>query len=192
MLDDLFHGQMPDGERPDIVLYIFPHPGEFLAVDLRDNAAEVSLLKTGAVFNDRFFHLVESEFSDALREETSFPFAHVINMPLKLEDIIRSAAMSSVLECMGIIVEDDADLPTVVVFIISGGALAMHSERLVTSLRDLLQTYRGSSSIAQWETVIARLVAEENQVLQNLSHQELTEALRDDSPDYFTLWENRN
>ena len=192
MLDDPFQGQMPDGERPDIVLYIFPHLAEFLAIDLRDDSSQVSLLNAGAVFNERFFHAVEHEFSHTLREGDNFPFAHVINLPLQLEEIIRGVAMTSILDQLGIEVEDEEDLPTVVVFIISGGALAMHSDRLVTSLRDLMQTYPGSSDSAHWENVIARLVSEENAELQKLSHQELTEALRDDSPDYFTLWENRN
>ena len=68
----------------------------------------------------------------------------------------------------------------------------MHSEKLVSGLRELLSDHPGGSNASQWEGVISRLVLEENQVLKDLSYQELTEALRDDSPDYFTLWENRN
>ena len=192
MIDDPFYGQLPDGERPDIMLYIFPHLREFLAVDLRDDCSEVVLMNTDDVFHSDFFHGLEVEFSRTVREGNIYPFAHVINLPLRLEEIIRSVAMASILEKLGVDADDDEDLPSVVVFIISGGALAMHSDRLVTSLRELLETYPGGSEISQWEGVISRLVAEENQVLQELSHQELTEALRDDSPDYFTLWENRN
>ena len=109
-----------------------------------------------------------------------------------LEEIVRSVAMTSILDKLGVDTFDEEELPSVVVFIISGGALAMHSDKLVNSLRELLRTYPGGSEITHWEGVISRLVAEENRVLQELSYQELTEALRDDSPDYFTLWENRN
>ncbi len=192
MIDDPFYGQLPDGERPDIMLYIFPHLREFLAVDLRDDHSEVSLLNTAEVFNEEFFNGLEVEFSKTLREGNKFPFAHLINLPLRLEEIVRGVAMSYILERLGIDPDDEEELPTVVVFIISGGALAMHSDRLVTNLRELLQAYPGGADISRWERVINRLVTEENIVLQELSHQELTEALRDDSPDYFTLWENRN
>lgn len=192
MIDDPFHGQLPDGERPDIVLYIFPHLREFLAVDLRDDYSEVVLMNSDDVFDGGFFHSLEAEFSQTLREGNIYPFAHVINLPLRLEEIVRHVAMSSILDKLGVDTHDEEDLPSVVVFIISGGALAMHSDKLVGSLKDLLQTYPGNAEIAQWEEVISRLVAEENQVLKELSYQELTEALRDDSPDYFTLWENRN
>ncbi len=192
MIDDPFYGQLPDGERPDIMLYIFPHLREFLAVDLRDDHSEVSLLNTAEVFNEEFFNGLEVEFSKTLREGNKFPFAHLINLPLRLEEIVRGVAMSYILERLGVDPDDEEELPTVVVFIISGGALAMHSDRLVTNLRELLQAYPGGADISRWERVINRLVTEENIVLQELSHQELTEALRDDSPDYFTLWENRN
>ena len=100
--------------------------------------------------------------------------------------------MSAILERLGVDPDDEEELPTVIVFIISSGAMAMHSERLVTSFRDLMQSYPGNADTSDWESVLARLVSEENDVLQKLSHQELSEAMRDDSPDYFTLWENRN
>ena len=192
MIDDPFCGQLPDGERPDIMLYIFPHLKEFLAVDLRDDYSEVVLMHTDDVFDGEFFQGLEAEFSKTLREGNIYPFAHVINLPLRLEELVRSVAMSSILDKLGVDTYDEEELPSVVVFIISGGALAMHSDKLVNSLRDLLRTYPGGSEISHWEGVISRLVAEENRVLQELSYQELTEALRDDSPDYFTLWENRN
>ncbi len=192
MIDDPFYGQLPDGERPDIMLYIFPHLREFLAVDLRDDHSEVSLLNTDEIFDEGFFNGLEAEFSEILREGNKFPFAHLINLPFRLEEIIRNVAISSTLEQLGVDPDDEEELPTVVAFIISGGALAMHSDHLVSSLREILQSYPGGADITRWEGVLARLVTEENVVLQELSHQELTEALSDDSPDYFTLWENRN
>ena len=192
MIDDPFYGQMPDGERPDIMLYIFPHLREFLVVDLRDDNSEVVLMNVDEVFDGEFFRGLEDEFSKTLREGNLYPFAHIINLPLRLEEIVRNVAMSSILERLGVDTFDDEELPTVVVFIISGGALSMHSEKLVSGLRELLSDHPGGSNTSQWEGVISRLVLEENQVLKDLSYQELTEALRDDSPDYFTLWENRN
>ncbi len=192
MIDDPFYGQLPDGERPDIILYIFPHLREFIAVDLRNDYSEVVLMNAEEVFDGDFRHGLEMEFSKTLREGDVYPFAHMLNLPSRLEEIIRNVAMTSILDRLGVDTFDEEDLPTVVVLVISGGALAMHSDRLVSSLRDLLQSHPGGSEISHWEGTMSRLLTEENRVLQELSHQELTEALRDDSPDYFTLWENRN
>lgn len=194
MIEDPFYGQLPDGERPDVLLYIFPHLPEFLAVDLRDDLLpKVVLLHTDEVFQERFFKFLETEFAGVIRDSGGFPFAHLINLPLRLEEIIRGVAMSSIMERLEVPPpESDDDWPTVVVFVISGGALAMHSERLLHSLRELLRAEPGDPYLTEWEGVLSRLVTEENAELQKLSQQELTEAMRDDSPDYFTLWENRN
>ena len=48
------------------------------------------------------------------------------------------------------------------------------------------------TAAADWEETIARLVAGEKQVLQQENLHELSEAMRGDPPNYFTLWESRN
>jgi hypothetical protein len=100
--------------------------------------------------------------------------------------------MTSILEWLGIDPDDEEQVPSVVVFVISGGALTMHSEKLIESLRNFLSSFSEESAVAQWTDVLSRLVSEENAAIQKINQQELIEALRGDSPDYFTLWENRN
>jgi hypothetical protein len=191
-MEELFKGQLPEGESPDLQLYIFPHLQEFLTIDLREGQPQVLLLNTADVFDEEFFRSVEAEFSQAVREESQFPFAHLINLPLRLEEIIRGVAMTSILEWLGIDPDDEEQVPSVVVFVISGGALTMHSEKLIESLRNFLSSFSEESAVAQWTDVLSRLVSEENAAIQKINQQRLIEALRGDSPDYFTLWENRN
>jgi hypothetical protein len=191
-MDDLFKGYLPEGEQPDIQIYIFPHLQEFLTIDLREGSPQIMLLRTEAVFGEDFFESVEKEFSLTVREDNEFPFAHLINLPLRLEEIIRGVAMNFILEQLNIDPEDDDQIPSIVVFVISGGALAMHSEKLIQSVKEFLGTFPLEQESVRWEEVLARLVNEENQALQKINQQELTEALSTDSPDYFTLWENRN
>ena len=82
-------------------------------------------------------------------------------------------------------------LPSVVVFVISGGALSLHSEKLVDSLQKFLEEY-GTNDLTQWNEVIVRLLKEESDMVKSLSQQNLSESVIGDIPDYFTLWENRN
>lgn len=191
-MDDLFRAHLPEGEHPDLQIYIFPHLQEFLIIDLREGSPDVKLLNTFDVFGEDFFKTVETEFSSTVREESEFPFAHLINLPWRLEEIIRGVAMSCILDHLEIDPDDEEQLPSVVVFIISGGALAMHSEKLIEGVKNFLGSFSEEPAVARWEDVLTRLVAEENAALQRINQQELTEALRGDSPDYFTLWENRN
>ena len=191
-MEELFQGQWPEGERPDIQLYIFPHLQEFITVDLRETVPQVSLLNTGDLFNEEFFHCLESEFSQAIREGTDFPFSHLMNLPMRLEESIRGKAMNFILERLGMDPEDEEELPSVLVFVISGGALSLHSEKLVKSLQEFLGNHADATALSEWSAVITRLVEEESVVLKKLSQQDLAEAVPGDTPDYFTLWENRN
>ena len=190
-MDYLFDSELPGSEGPDIHICIFPHLREFLTIDLREGRPRTLLLNTSEVFNGEFFANAEKAFSQAVREESESPFAHLINMPMRVEELIREVALTAILERLGIQPEG-SELPLVVVFIISGGALAMHSERVIESLKSLLGQYSREPAIEEWEGLFSRLVTEENAVLQQLNRQELAEALRGDSPDYFTLWKNRN
>ena len=191
-MEELFQGQWPEGERPDIQLYIFPHLQEFITVDLRETVPQVSLLNTGDLFNEEFFRCLESEFSQAIREGTDFPFSHLMNLPMRLEESIRGMAMNFILERLGMDPEDEEELPSVLVFVISGCALSLHSEKLVKSLQEFLGNHADATALSEWSAVITRLVEEECVVLKKLSQQDLAEAVPGDTPDYFTLWENRN
>ena len=191
-MEELFKGQWPEGERPDIQLYIFPHLQEFITVDLRETVPQVSLLNTGDLFNEEFFRCVETEFSQAIREGTDFPFSHLMNLPMRLEETIRGMAMNFILERLSMDPEDEEELPSVLVFVISGGALSLHSEKLVKSLQEFLGDHSDPAALSEWSAVITRLVEEESVVLKKLSQEDLAEAVPGDTPDYFTLWENRN
>ena len=191
-MDELFNSQLPDGQRPDIQLCIFPHLKEFLVVDLREDPKRVLLMNTGDVFVDEFFKSVEAEFSEVLREETSFPFSHFINLPLRLEEVMRETAMTFILDRLDIQLGDEEEIPNVVVFVISGGALTSRADQVLDGLRELLKPFIGEGALDDWEETIARLVSEEKRVLHQETMHDLSDALRGDSPDYFTLWESRN
>ena len=191
-MDELFNSQLPDGQRPDIQLCIFPHLKEFLVVDLREDPKRVLLMNTGDVFVDEFFKSVEAEFSEVLREETAFPFSHFINLPLRLEEVMRETAMTFILDRLDIQLGDEEEIPNVVVFVISGGALTSRADQVLDGLRELLKPFIGEGALEDWEETISRLVSEEKRGLHQETMHDLSDALRGDSPDYFTLWESRN
>ena len=60
------------------------------------------------------------------------------------------------------------------------------------SLQEFLGNHADATALSEWSAVITRLVEEESMVLKKLSQQDLAEAVPGDTPDYFTLWENRN
>lgn len=190
-MKELFNTRLPGGELPGIQLCIFPHLKEFLIIDMRDTAPNVRLLNTDEIFTDDFYRAVEEEFSQAVREETEFPFAQLINLPLRLEEVVREKALTFILDRLGVTLATE-QVPSVIVFIVSGSALKAKPDLVLDGLKNLLRNQYGIPAAGEWDEVLSGLIAEENALLQHLHQHELSEALMDDSPDYFTLWENRN
>ncbi len=190
-MQPFFDPGLPEGGYPEIQLCIFPHLQEFLVFDARADESQVQLLRADEVFNEEFFRMVENEFSQSLRETAEFPFSHLMNLSMHLEDTIRDIAMTVILERLGVAMEDD-ELPGVVVYVVSGGALSTQSDLVMEGLKELLDSHFSESVAGQWSGKIAEMVTAEKDILQKLSKQQLTEALRGDTPDYFTLWDSRN
>jgi hypothetical protein len=191
-MEDLFKGSLPEGEECDLHIYMFPHLNEFLTIDVRESLPIVHLLDTGTVFGESFYTALEHEFGNVARQGKSITFSHLINLPLRMEEVIRDLSMSFILEEIGIDPDDEESVPSVVVFVISGGALGVHSDKLIEGVRGLLEDAGDGISGNDWGKVLSRLVEQENSALKSINQTELAEAFSGDSHDYFTFWENRN
>ena len=192
-MEQLFNPQLPGGGRADIQLCIFPHLTEFLVIDSREDKPQVLLLNTDDVFDEEFYRTVESEFSESLRSSNEFLFSHFINLPIIVEETVRDIAMSFILDRLGVQVDNTEDeLPSVVVYVVSGGALATHAEKILEALKELVHASSTGSETEWWGDIIADLLERETVIVKKLNEQQVAEALKGDSPDYFTLWESRN
>lgn len=200
-MEQFFNPAHPEAGFPDLQICIFPHLREFLVFDSRAGQPRARSLNVGDVFGDDFFRAVEHEFSHALREMGDYPFAHLMNLTLHFEETIREVAMMFILDRLGVRMNDHdlpgseingADLPTVVVYVVTGGAVSIHSEAVLGALRELLQRPGSNESLPDWERRFADLAAQESEIMQRLNQQELVQAVRGESPDYFALWDNLN
>ena len=191
-MEQLFNPQLPGDERPEIQLCIFPHLPEFLVIDSRQQNPQVMLLNTEDVFDEEFYRAVEAEFSETLRASKEFLFSHFINLPITTEETVRDIAMTFILDRLGVQVDDEDDIPSVVVYVVSGGALTTHSGKILDGLSDLIQNSLESPESEEWRQPIADLIDRETFIMQKLNEQQMADSLKSDSPDYFTLWDSRN
>ena len=198
-MEQLFNPGPFEAGFPDLQLCIFPHLREFMVFDARPGEPQVRVLHTDDILGDEFFSAVEAEFSHALRHTGEFPFAHLMNLTMHFEETVREVAMSFILDRLGVRLHAEPgteinpdDLPGVVVYVVSGNAASAHSEVVLDALRTLLESGDGSEPLEEWESKLTDLVRREAEITQRLSREELTEAIRGDAPDYFTLWDNLN
>ena len=184
---------------PDLQVCIFPHLREFMVFDARPGEPQVRVLNSDDILGSDFFSAVEAEFSHVLRHTGEYPFSHLMNLTMHFEETIREVAMSFILEHLGVRMHGEPgsdfsaeDLPGVVVYVVTGGAVSAHSEVVLDALRSLLEKSGNQDTLPEWESKLTEMVAIETEIVQRLSRQELAEAIRGDSPDYFTLWDNLN
>ena len=190
-MDELFNLGQHGPERPDISLCIFPHLKEFLVIDLRWDPPQITLLNADDIFDEAFFNRVEGEFNQALREVTEHPFAHLMDLPIRVEEITRELGMMAIMERLGARGDED-EFPTVAVFIIGGSALAMSAGQITLAFSSLLGEEADQGIISESSGLLERLIAEEGEVVRRIDQQELRDALEDQSPNFLTLWERRN
>jgi len=191
-MEELFNPHLPGGARSGIQLCIFPHLPEFLVIDSREEDSQVMLLNTDDVFDEEFYRTVEDEFSETLRSSSDFLFSHFMNLPVSIEESVRDIAMTFILDRLGVQVDNEDEIPSVVVYVVSGGALTSHAQNILDGLKELIHSSFQGSESDRWGETIADLVERETVIMQKVNEQQMADALKSDSPDYFTLWESRN
>ncbi len=190
-MEELFNLGREGLERTDINLWIFPHLAEIMAIDLRWGSPKVAVLEAENLFGDSFFSRVEQGFSQILRERTEYPFAHLIDLPVKVEELIRETGMMAILDKLGH-QEGEGEFPTLAVFIVSGAALSMTPEQIGHACRSILGDEADPAVVLESSNFLETLMAKEHGVVKRIDREELREALEDQSPNFFTLWDRRN
>ena len=191
-MEELFNPHLPGGARSGIQLCIFPHLPEFLVIDSREEDPQVMLLNTDDVFDEEFYRTVEAEFSETLRSSSDFLFSHFMNLPVSIEESVRDIAMTFILDRLGVHVDNEDEIPSIVVYVVSGGALTSHAQNILDGLKELIHSSFQGPESDRWGETITDLVERETVIMQKVNEQQMADALKSDSPDYFTLWESRN
>ena len=150
------------------------------------------LLNTDDIFDEEFYRTVEAEFSETLRSSSDFLFSHFMNLPVSIEESVRDIAMTFILDRLGVQVDNEDEIPSIVVYVVSGGALTSHAQNILDGLKELIHSSFQGPESDRWGETIADLVERETVIMQKVNEQQMADALNSDSPDYFTLWESRN
>ncbi len=150
------------------------------------------LLNTDDIFDEEFYRTVEAEFSETLRSSSDFLFSHFMNLPVSIEESVRDIAMTFILDRLGVQVDNEDEIPSVVVYVVSGGALTSHAQNILDGLKELIHSSFQGPESDRWGETIADLVERETVIMQKVNEQQMADALKSDSPDYFTLWKSRN
>ena len=191
LLEELFEQGSGELSRGDVNLLLFPHLKEFLVIDLRGDSPDVCAIHADDVFDGDFFDQLENEFSKMLKEDTEYPFSHLMGISIQVEELIRELGMVAILKRLKI-AEFDDEQPLVAVFIMGGSTLLSTDNGIGYIMNSLFDETIDPDLRAHYVAHVSNFVSREREVVEGLERSELREALQDESPNFFTLWQQRN
>lgn len=178
-------GTPHDLGEADVSLCIFPHLPEFVLIDLRGDTPALQVLQVSGVLDESFVRRVESAFSQVLREESPYPFTHLFNLPVRIEEVVREAAMEAILEH---VLGDAERVPRVAVLIMAGVALSFTPEQITEAIQHAMGAQADSEFLEECRAVLRRLMHAERALVQQEERQERREVLNEESPRFYTIW----
>lgn len=178
-------------KRPEVMLCLFPHLKEFLVVDTRGAAPRIFLLNAEEIFTEEFFKAAEKGFSGTLRERSEHPLSHLMAMPQRVVEALRSLTIEAVLRGIGE-GRRRGRFPRVAALMVTGAALHLDREHLAQAFRALIVEDAQPALVTEWAELMERLMGEEREALRKLEQEELKQALEGQSEGFYTLWDSHN
>ncbi|MBI4338097.1 MAG: hypothetical protein HY683_09760 [Chloroflexi bacterium] len=180
----------PEEGTVDLGVCIFPHLDEFLVVDLRDEettAPSVKLLRAQEALDEEFYHQVEAQFSQMLREKTQ-PFANLMSMPLRLEGMIREEGLAALVRKVtghGF----EGQRPRVAVFLFAGDLVHANAEQLAHAAQQMVGTKGSPPLVEQVSQHLQRLIKQERSFVRQEEKDQLRRMVQGQADEFISLWE---
>ena len=180
-----------------IMLCLFPHLSEFIAVDCRTETSSgpaVHVLSFQEIFTDSFKSTIESNFSSLVRKD-DLGLLDMIGLPQEVESMVRAESMKQIVKSLnhtsGI---DSIDIENGIgVLFFTRALLTIHTDQLESAMDDLFQSILTDSQMSRLNTEMQRLLAEEREAEEKIRQRDMARLIKGEPGSFVTLWEsNKN
>ena len=177
-----------------ITLCLFPHLGEFIAVDARKSLPDgpaVHVLSFENIFTDEFRTAVESGFTSLLRKDGA-GLMEMIGLPQEVESLIRSESMKLVIKNLNHAV-GATDIGTdggIGVLFFARALLSIAQEQLEAAMQDLFGDVLTDSQLARLLRELDRLIDSERAAEDQIRQQEMAHLITGEPGQFLTLWQS--
>ncbi len=178
----------------DIMLCIFPHLREFIAIDARENrpgGPVVLSLSISNILGEDFYTKVEQDFSKLIRRH-DIGFLELMGIPQQVEAVVRANSLKRIIAELGISVPEGSNEPggTVGVLFFAGSLLALDVEQLREATRELFGRKLSPHNIEQLNEQLFGLVEKERKSIRDATQHDLAGLISGESGPYVTIWES--
>ena len=176
-------------ESADIHVCIFPNLEEFMVIDVRNPGdPHLRLASAADLITDGYLSELEQEFSKLLRAEGP-PFVNMMLLAARVQEMVTQHGVARLIEVLsgGEATEDE---PRIALFLAAGPVLTMSDDDLSLAFDAFFSNVTPAGFAARCDATFKRLLTLEKQHLQEQHKDELRRAVRGESDQFFTLWQD--
>lgn len=181
-----------EGASPvDVALCIAPHLRDFLVVDQRHalpGRPRVQLVSADNVYDEQFYHEIEEQFSDMLRQREQ-PFLTLLSLPQATESVVRQESLAAILRAITEDGQPNVETARISVLFVGQEMLSSSEAALEQAVRDVLGSEADSDTIGEAFEQLKALVDRERRATERTREDWLREAITGDSEDFLTIWQ---
>ena len=177
-----------------ITLCLFPHLGEFIAVDTRKDLPDgpaVHVMAFEDVFTEDFRASVEAGFSAMLRKE-DVGLIEMIGLPQEVETLVRAESMKRIIKILNHAASvTSADIGGGIgVLFFARGLLSINQDQLEAAMQDLFGHLLTDAQITRLHSELERLISEEQAQEDTIRQKEMAQLITGEPGSFVTLWQN--
>ena len=176
-------------DSADIHVCIFPNLEEFMVIDMRDpGAPHLRLASVKELLTDEYLSELEREFSGLLRADGP-PFVNMMMLAARVQEMVAERGVARLVEVLGG-GEAEEDAPRIALFLAAGSVLKMSDDDLSLAFDAFFSNVTPAGFAARCDATFKRLLTVEKQHIQEQHKDELRRAVRGESDQFFTLWQD--
>lgn len=176
-------------ESADIHVCIFPNLEEFMVIDVRKpGEPDLRLASVHDLLTEDYLGELEREFSNLLRAEGP-PFVNLMLLAARVQEMVTERGVARLIEVLSGGAAD-GEPPRVALFLAAGPVLTMSDDDLSLAFDAFFSNVTPAGFAARCDATFKRLLTLEKQYLQEQHKDELRRAVRGESDQFFTLWQD--
>ncbi len=176
----------------DVHVCIFPHLKEFILLDFRDDDHPTfRVVSASELLTPQYYKEIEEEFTRLLHSD-DVPFVSLMTLPQRMESFLRAKGLQRLNELLrNSQASKEAETPRVSVFFCSGPMITMGDDDVTAALDSFFEDGPPEAFVKEYGDTFRRLLEMERTSIRAQEMDELRRAVRGQSNQFFTLWQNR-
>lgn len=176
-----------------ITLCLFPHLGEFIAIDTRKDLPDgpaVHVMSFEDIFTDDFRASVEAGFSAILRKE-GVGLIEMIGLPQEVETLVRAESMKRIVKNLnhGASITSAHIDGGIGVLFFARGLLSIDRIQLEAAMQELFGHLLNDAQIDRLQKELERLISEEQSQENSIRNRDMAQLIKGEPGSFVTLWQ---